>query len=638
MKPSRLKLPALVIFTCWLCSSTCQALPRPAEFFPADTFFLANVNDFSRLEENFKKTDYYKLYKHPAMAPFFEHVREKWRHKMQETDNELAKAIFDTKLLPTGCLAAGVIAPGPAGLAANDREPGFVLVSQWGPGKDKIKQTIEKMVQTAVSEGAAQTRETYRSTTITTVIKKRPPLKVPDTSAWDTNDPETTFKEIERKPIKISYCFVDDTLVAATGVNTEALKFIIAHIQGSRTGSLSEDLNYSGTIQALGPARDIEAYLNMKRFIDESIGADTSGKAKTMVTNLGLDNLTGFGLSLGFAPKTPVNYHGACLLRIAGRKRGILKIIEPVSSKIDIPPFIDSETFSLSFLHLDFKTAYDELFKMLSSINPALAAPLTVPLLPAGPNGQPGLELRKDLIEYLSPQIVIAQSMKKPAQAQQDSASVLVAVAITDREAIEKTLSTWHSRTIAPSRDDLRRQLLGYNMYILDLTSLAGFMPFPWGPPGRIPMQDMTTTTPPQMPKIAFTITQTHLIFASEPAVEQAIRRLSAGQTAPVKQTKWLTLAASTIPTTVGYAGLTDTASYYQFLWQQLKESAEPGSTKFASPLAVMPGGLGKLVDFSLLPEFDAVRRLFGVSASYGISRADGLYFEFKDTNPSNVN
>ncbi len=38
-------------------------------------------------------------------------------------------------------------------------------------------------------------------------------------------------------------------------------------------------------------------------------------------------------------------------------------------------------------------------------------------------------------------------------------------------------------------------------------------------------------------------------------------------------------------------------------------------------------------IDFSLLPEFDVVRKYFGLSAFYGISRPDGFFFEFKYIN-----
>jgi len=36
------------------------------------------------------------------------------------------------------------------------------------------------------------------------------------------------------------------------------------------------------------------------------------------------------------------------------------------------------------------------------------------------------------------------------------------------------------------------------------------------------------------------------------------------------------------------------------------------------------------LFDFSLLPEFDVVRKYFGLSAFYGLSIPEGFFFELK--------
>ena len=49
--------------------------------------------------------------------------------------------------------------------------------------------------------------------------------------------------------------------------------------------------------------------------------------------------------------------------------------------------------------------------------------------------------------------------------------------------------------------------------------------------------------------------------------------------------------------------------------------------------LTFSPAGSG-FFDLSLLPEFDAVRKYFGVSAFYGVSRPDGFYFELKYLSP----
>jgi hypothetical protein len=72
-----------------------------------------------------------------------------------------------------------------------------------------------------------------------------------------------------------------------------------------------------------------------------------------------------------------------------------------------------------------------------------------------------------------------------------------------------------------------------------------------------------------------------------------------------------------------------------------LKESgksrrAEMGMGPAAAVLAG-PDAWG-FADFSLLPEFGAVKKYFGLSAGYCISRPDGFFFEFKYLNSQSKN
>jgi len=137
---------------------------------------------------------------------------------------------------------------------------------------------------------------------------------------------------------------------------------------------------------------------------------------------------------------------------------------------------------------------------------------------------------------------------------------------------------------------------------------------------------------------LAFTVTDTHLIFASEPAVERAIHALSSTGASPVGSAKWFTSAKSAVPSVVGMAALEDNAASSEIFWWMAKQSgkaessaaqAGPASTKFGST------GISELVNFDLLPQFDAVRKYLGLSAFYGISTSEGFFFEFKNINPT---
>jgi hypothetical protein len=135
---------------------------------------------------------------------------------------------------------------------------------------------------------------------------------------------------------------------------------------------------------------------------------------------------------------------------------------------------------------------------------------------------------------------------------------------------------------------------------------------------------------------MAFTITDTHLILGQESAVERAIRVLGGAQSEPVSSAKWFNAAKSAVPSVVGLASFEDDVASAELLWWMLKENAKSrrANLGMGSTAAVLASpDLWQSADFSLLPEFDTVRKYFGYSAFYGISRADGFLFEFKYLN-----
>ena len=131
----------------------------------------------------------------------------------------------------------------------------------------------------------------------------------------------------------------------------------------------------------------------------------------------------------------------------------------------------------------------------------------------------------------------------------------------------------------------------------------------------------------------------THVIFGGEDGVEQAIRALSGGGES-VASTKWFARAKASIPSSVGLATLQNSAASGEFIWSALRKMKEPGQGgRAAAKVGLLPQGLSAtggadLFDFTLLPEFEAVKKYFGLSASYGIARQDGFFFEFKYLNP----
>ncbi|MGB2865751.1 MAG: DUF3352 domain-containing protein [Sedimentisphaerales bacterium] len=600
-------------------------LPKTAKLIPPETILLVDINNFNQLRGQFEKTNFYQLYKDPAMVAFIDNVKTKWREKKQESEREFVRTIADAGVLPQGRVAVALVLDE----QLQDVNEPVLVVAQWGDKIDKVKELANEIVRKAVEDGARRQTEDYRGVDIITIEKKSPKA--------------------------LNYCFIDDCLIASTSPNV--LKFVIAQIRGAGSTTLADDRDYAATGKAVDPANEgrIDLYVNIKQVIKTELAEDTTGSAKAFIDNLGLNNVTSFGCSVEPAGGPGGSSLGKAILKIDGAKAGICKMLELESGPLRMPRFIAGSAASVSVVNLNIKKAFDELTNILTRFSPQLTAIMYMPILPAGPQGEPALQLKADIVDHLGSQIILAQSIDKPQPDDGTARSAdkqpspvtqsVIAVAIENRTAFEKSLSTIHSKMIAPNNPEARRELLGHTIYSVDLSGLLPML----GAPGMAPMQAPAGRGTPKMPPSAFTVTDTHLIFASESVVEQAIRTLSGNQAESIGSAGWFNKAKSNIPSAVGLAGLQNNAASGEYFWSTMRQSAKPDKADGKDKnnqvsVGVTSGSLfpqvmfsqagADLFDFSLLPEFDAVKKYFGLSAFYGISRPDGFFFEFKYLNP----
>ncbi len=601
--PGTVSVVVIIFVVLMLSGVAVGALPATAKLIPPETILLVDIEDFNQTQRQFEKTSLYKLYKDPAMAGFVADAEAKWRKKLPQQDNKIVQVILDAGVLPEGRAAVALVANEQS---KEVNEPAVLFITQWGKHLPKITEAVEKEVKKLIEDGAHQKSENYRGVSIKTIIREG----------------STT----------VSYCFFKDCLIGST--NLDVLKFVIAHIRGASSATLADDRDYTTALKATGPYHDIDFYVNIEQIIKTTLARDASGDARTMIGNLGLDNIAALGCSVGFSRRPGSSCFGRASLRINGAKKGICKMLEVESAVLRAPRFIPASTYSVTFINLNIKKAYDELYSVLYSSGPAVAAIMLTPLLPPSPDGEPGVELKRDIIEHLGSQIVFAQSINKPFSTGSAPTESLTALDVSNRSTLEKSLSRLHSKLIAPNKPDSKRELLGYTIYLVDFSSLLSS--FPAG--GTTPMQQPMPQAVPQMPAMAFTVTDTHLIFGLESAVEKAIRTLSSSKSEWVGSSGWFTSAKVNIPSVVGLASLEDGAASSELLWWMLKQSGKAGAGGTSlGPVSFTlgPMGINELINPALLPEFDAVRKYFSSSTFYGISRPDGFFFEFNCLDPT---
>ena len=575
-------------------------LPKTSQLVPPETIVLVDIGDFNQLRTKFEKGFIYKFYKDPAMAAFVGDFTGKIKEKLAGGGDSIVglKGVFDANGLPEGRMAIAIV------LTGEEKEPAILLISQWGPNIARIKEAVEKTAGGAIEQGAGRSAEDYCDVNLVTLTRAE----------------------------KTCYCFIDDCLIAGTDVDT--VKFVVARIKGvGGSPGLAGDPDYVAAMGAVGPYHDVDLYVNVKQMLRRMAAGDKTGEDQMMLSNLGLDNVAGLGCSLSFGGDTGGTLCGKAFLKTAGTRKGVLKMLETSLGPVRPPRFVPASAYSVSILNVDVKRAYDELVGIIYGFNPAEAMSLQKPLVEPGAEGETAIFLRPDIIEYLGSQIVIAQNINKPFVAGAMPTENLIAIEVGNRGALERSLSLVHRRLIVPNNPEPTRELLGHTIYLLGPIGVPFFG-------GAAPLEFTGGQASPRYPRMAFTITDTHLILGQEPAVERAVRTLAGAESEPVASAKWFTAAKSAVPSVVGLAGFEDNSASGELLWWMLKEGSKAWRASAAS-VGMGPTGvvmarpdLWQFGDFGLLPEFDAVRKYFGYSAFYGVTRPDGFLFELKYLEP----
>lgn len=623
-------------------------LPKTAEIVPAETLFLVNIRDFNQLRAKFEKSSIYRLYKEPSMAAFVESFTEKVRAKIAKEDDSVwgINKILDTNGLPEGTVALAFVFGANAG---PEQEPSFLLIGQWGRNIDRVKDVLDKLAAQEVEKGAHRSIETYRDVNIITLTTELPPRQVQDWENYNEQDGNVPMKTVQPPPEKDAFCFLDDCLIV--GNDVETVKFVVAHIKGATGAALAGDGDYVSVMSETGPYHDIDIYFNVKQFIKRMSAEDKTGEFGKEMSNLGLDGVAGLGCSLGIETEGGGALSGKAFLKTSGTKRGILKMLETRTEAVRFPRFIPASAYSVGLLNVDIKRAFDEFLSVLYGFEPAAAMGFQQPIIEAGAEGEPAVTLRADIIEYLGSQIVFSQSIKKPFAAGAEPTENLIAIAISNRVALEKSLSRVHKQLIAPNNPEPTRELLGHTIYMM---GPAGFpilggeeedgnkdndddmmVPANFGVMGAVE-QPPGPRSIPAVSRLAFTITDTHLILGQEGAVERAIRTIGGAESESISSAEWFNSAKSAVPSVAGLASFENTAASCELLWWMLKESTKNKRANMGmGPAAVFAGpDFQELADFSLLPPFETVRKYFGYTASYGITRSDGILIEVKYLNP----
>ena len=310
----------------------------------------------------------------------------------------------------------------------------------------------------------------------------------------------------------------------------------------------------------------------------------------------------------------------------------------------------------------DFGTFYEKIRRIVLAMHapgdlfvPDIDEPLRQAMAATGgQEGQPPVDLPKDLFGQLAAPLIIRVRADKP-YTDPDSAKIVFSIGVQDPGVVQTALRRIHETFIARGNPDMRRELLNTDIFLMPNAGsmLAMFM---------MPTMPMMPSDVDEKHMMAVAVPGSNIVMGPLPTVEQEIRDLRGENSESIQADPMYRLAAAALPAEAGVWGYANNRVRTEATWTQLKEQAKKASGRqlpakcpvcgadlqgraicpecgadasesdraesSMNPLLMLVDQAKKFCDFSTLPDFQAVQKYFGATVGYAKSTEDGIYFE----------
>ena len=586
----------------WVVAASALAVVPPvAKLLPKDTLAVVTVPDWAGTAQQTGASPLGKLWADPSMRPFRENFETQFQERiLGKLEKDLGIKAADYASLLQGQLTFAVIADGWDG-SDKTREPHLVLVLDAKDKAPELKKRLEEVRKKLAEAGRNPKTDKIRDVEFTTVVIEPKPPAPKKAGAKEDEDEE---EEVAKKPSKQTYVFgqVDSALLISDAA--APLEKLVARIAGGAVPALGEEAEFAGNEPRF---RDAQAYgwihwTALSAALVKSLGENE------MFENVGTDAQGAFkavGLSglrtVSFTAKTEADgSRGELHLNIPeSERRGLFKMLS-FGTKDDAPlPFVPADVVQFFRLRLDWRKAMATLEESLQALSPQLGGMFNMIVGAAGKDKDQNFDLRKSLFNNLGDDLVMYQ---RPA----------VGVKPEDLQNAP-TLTLLSS----PGADEL----------VNGVRALTGLAP---GGAGAGKEREVAGKKIQSMPlpmpgtvdgKLEYVSSGGYVAFSRQPAMIEEYIRSADGIGKTLKENRELTAAAEKV------GGLGTGFFVYENQRETMRSTWGMLRSDMLAKVGMSKGEFTGLFDFKMLPEYDLVRKYFGISVSAGLIDAQGMHF-----------
>jgi hypothetical protein len=605
------------------------AIPPAEKLLPADTLFLVTAPDCAALRAALDRSPQWLLWNDPAMKPFHDKFTAKWDEEfVAPLERNLGVSLGDFADLPQGQLTFAVTQNGWNG--NDDKTPGTLLLLDAGDKSDLLKANLDRLRKKWADTGKSVYTETICGIPFSIVPLSSNNIPAALAGFFPKQQPVQELGKPTRTvpPGELVIGQFESLLIV--GNSTKSVQAVATRLTGGRLPPLSENPVFAA--DQLAQFRDAPLYygwFNGKTFFDVLAHippAQPNPEAPSPMPQIPWDKvLSASGLlglkSAAFACRDTHDgeQFDIFLAAPAADRQGILTMIAATPKAANPPAFVPEDAVKFWRWRVDGQKSWDTLQKMLAAISPTVLSSLNSVIDIANASAQqrnPDFDVRKNLIGNLGDDWISyakAPTGTTPADLNDAPSLFLFAASNPDQAVLAiKTIVALSAQADAPPA----RDFLGRKIYTVPL------------PAGRV----AGTNTP--VPRSLYCAAGGgYVALTMDVSILESFLRGGENPGRSLRETAGLADAMQHVGGAGGgLFGYQNQSAVARMTFTLLKNQASSAGS--VNPFGALPyGPSGKSIsdwlDFSLLPDFDAVAKYFYFSVYGGEVTTEGLSFKY---------
>jgi hypothetical protein len=620
-------------------AATLRAAIPPAEnLLPSDTLLVITAPDCAALRTVMHQSPQWLLWNDPAMKPFRDNFMANWNEKfVAPLERDLGVKLADFADLPQGQFTFAITQDGWNG--SDDKKPGVILLLDTKDKSDLLKTNLALLRKKWAATGKSVHTETVCGIPFSIV-----PLSsnnIPASLA-DFFPKQQPVQELGKptKPVKTGELVIgqfESLLIVSS--STKSVQAVATRLTGGALPPLSDNPVFAA--DKLAQFRDAPLYygwFNAKTFFDVLAHIpppEPNPDAPSPMPQIPWDKILSASGLMGLKSATFAyrETHDGEQLDFSldapetGRQ-GILKMIAAEPKDANPPAFVPTDAVKFWRWRVDGQKSWDILQQMMTDVSPAALSSLNSVIDIANASAQqqdPNFDVRKNLIgNFGDDWITYAKAPTGTTLADLNNApSIFLFAASNPDQAVLaiKSIAALSSRADAPPA----RDFMGRKIYTIPL------------PAGRT-----SGTNAPSPRSLYCAASGGYVALTTDDSILEAFLRNGDNHGKSLRETAGFTAAMQHVGGAGGgLFGYQNQREAMRTAFMLLKNQAS--SAKSLNPLAALhlgPSGkdISGWLDFSLLPDFDAVAKYFYFSVYGEHVTTDGIYFKFFAPRPPQLN